>query len=242
MLLLNGGGLPTLERCRDTYPGGRVNLGRLARPRHCGKLRETLDAGFRVGVDNDAFSRWDLPAFVRQVGALETAMWGAPLTWAQRVGPVFGSPWTTPEPVPDAHPNLLFVTVPDVPFDAHATARRWSEWAPLLSNFPLALCVQDGIGAVGVPWAWPGLACLFLAGSDEFKLSVEAAAVCREGKRRGLWIHAGRVNSRKRITYLHQLGFVDSFDGSGFDMFRDTHLPWGLQAADNQRVTQGVLL
>jgi hypothetical protein len=34
-----------------------------------------------------------------------------------------------------------------------------------------------------------------MAGSTDFKLSDQMAAICREGKRRGLWIHAGRVNT-----------------------------------------------
>lgn len=55
------------------------------------------------------------------------------------------------------------------------------------------------------------------------------ADICREGKRRGLWIHGGRVNSRRRIRYMLGLGCVDSIDGTGFDLYRDTHLEWGLR-------------
>lgn len=59
-------------------------------------------------------------------------------------------------------------------------------------------------------------------------MSQEMADICREGKKRGLWIHAGRVNSAKRIRYMRGLEFVDSIDGTGFDKWRDTHLGWGL--------------
>ncbi|RBM18100.1 hypothetical protein DI005_20115 [Prauserella sp. PE36] len=236
MLLLNGGGLPTLLRCRDTYAHGE-HLGRLARPRHVSRLRDTLEAGFCVGLDNDAFSDWNLPTFTRMIGHVETALYGRVFSHRERIaalaplgldGTAIGLPPTPP--LAPWHPNLLFVTVPDVPFDAAATARRFADWAPLMSHLPLALCVQDGAGDTGIPWNWPNLRCLFMAGSTNYKLSTEMAEICREGKRRGLWIHCGRVSSRRRIRYLLGLDCVDSIDGTCFDRYRDTHLPWGLDA------------
>ena len=240
MLLLNGGGMPTLERCRRQYPGGWKHLGRLARPRHIHKLRESLDAGFKVGVDNEAFCGWCLDRFVDMVGQIELALYGRVLTHAERLAAALRASTGLPEflqhlpALPPRHANLLFVTVPDTPFDAAATARQFADWAPLLSHLPLALCVQDGAGDIGIPWNWPGLRCLFMAGSDSYKLSTEMADICREGKKRGLWIHGGRVNSIRRIRYMKSLGCVDSIDGTGFDKYRDTHLDWGLRevAAD----------
>jgi hypothetical protein len=237
-LILNGAGLPTLERCREQYKHGDTHLGRLARPRHIGRLRDTLDAGFQIGIDNDAFSHWNAAAFINKIRLVEQAVWGRVLTHTERTSALtalgldpasiglFNSP-----PAPPLHDNLLWLTVPDVPFDAAATARRFAEWAPLLSHLPLALCVQDGAGDVGIPWPWPGLRCLFMAGSDSYKLSTDMADICREGKQRGLWIHCGRVNSRSRIRYLKALDCVDSIDGTGFDKYRDTHLGWGLTEA-----------
>lgn len=239
MLILNGGGLPTLQRCREQYSAGATHLGRLARPRHIGKLRETLDAGFKTGIDNDAFCQWDQTAFIRQIGHIEQAVYGRILRPYERIAPLATIPpasWvaigkTPPKPLPAWHPNLLWMTVPDVPFDARATLRRFADWAGLVSHLPLAYCVQDGAGDVGIPWDWPNLTCLFMAGSTEYKLSAEMADICREGKRRGLWIHGGRVNSRRRIRYMLGLECVDSIDGTGFDKFRDTHLEWGLSEA-----------
>jgi hypothetical protein len=235
VLILNGGGLPTLLRCREQYPAAANHLGRLARPRHIGRLRETLEAGFKVGVDNDAFSNWSLPKFCQQVGHLEHALYGRTLTHSERIAPLAplgldGTSIGLPPPPQLApwHANLLFVTVPDVPFDAAATARRFADWAPLLSHLPLALCIQDGAGDIGIPWGWPNLRAVFIAGSTAYKLSAEMAEICREGKRRGLHVHAGRVNSRRRIRYLLGLECVDSIDGTGFDRYRDTHLGWGL--------------
>jgi hypothetical protein len=242
-VLLNGAGLPTLQRCRSLYAHGH-RLGRLARPRHAYRLRDTLDAGFLVGLDNDAFSDWSLDRFVEMIGVVEAAVFGRILTHAERaavLAPMVGAdPAVLGLPaskLPASPPNLLFVTVPDVPFDGVATLRRFAEWAPMMPHLPLAFCVQDGAGAAGIPWNWPGLRCLFMAGSTDYKLSVEMAAICREGKRRGLWIHAGRVNSRKRIRYLHQLDCVDSLDGTGFDQWRDANLPWGLEEAARNETT-----
>jgi hypothetical protein len=238
VLILSGGGLPTLEKWRDQHTAGPRHLGRLARPRHASRLRDTLDAGFRVGVDNDAFSDWNLPLFAKMVHTVQRQVFGRVLSPRERLGVlaplgVFGAPIELPgspppPPPPPWHENLLWLTVPDVPFDAAMTAKRWSVWAPLMAGLPLALCVQDGAGDVGIPWDWPGLRCLFMAGSTEYKLSSEMADICREGKKRGLWIHCGRVNSRKRIKYLLGLDFVDSIDGTGFDRYRNAHLPWGL--------------
>jgi hypothetical protein len=242
MHLLNGGGLPTLLRCREEYPHAREHLGRLARPRHISRLRETLNAGFKTGVDNEVFCGWDEARFINQIARIEEALYGRVLTIGERFGRFYvpkGWNGTTADtsrvgvlpyaPLPATHPNLLFVTVPDVVGDARATAERWSQWAPLMSHLPLALCVQDGAEDVGIPWSWPGLRCLFMAGTDSFKLSKTLADICREGKRRGLHIHGGRVNSCKRIRYMKSLGCVDSVDGSGFDKYRDTHLGWALQ-------------
>lgn len=240
MLILNGGALPTLKRCRDQYDCGATHLGRLARPRHISRLRETLDAGFKTGVDNEAFCDWDASAFIAQVGHIERALYGRVLRPYERIAPLAsmsGASWsaigaTAPSPLAVWHPNLLWVTVPDVPFDARDTLRCFGEWAGLISHLPLAFCVQDGAGDVGIPWDWPNLTCLFMAGSTSYKLSEEMADICREGKRRGLWIHAGRVNSRRRIRFLLGLGdVVDSIDGTGFDRYRDTHLGWGLREA-----------
>jgi hypothetical protein len=237
VLILSGGGLPTLEKWRDKHPAGH-HVGRLARPRHIGRLRDTLEAGIKVGVDNDAFSNWSTDRFARMVRTMERVSFGHALTQYERLTAMSPLGWygdltkllgAAPPPLPRCHENLLWATVPDVPFDAHATAKRWALWAPTMSSLPLALCVQDGAGDVGIPWNWPNLRCLFMAGSTEYKLSSEMAEICREGKRRGLYIHCGRVNSRKRIRYLLGLDFVDSIDGNSFDKWRDKHMPWGLE-------------
>jgi hypothetical protein len=100
MDVLNGGGLPTLLRCREQIPHAREHLGRLARPRHISRLRDTLDAGIRTGVDNECYSSWNEKLFVRQLGIIETALYGRPLTMTERLSPLFptagsGPTWQT---------------------------------------------------------------------------------------------------------------------------------------------------
>jgi hypothetical protein len=48
-----------------------------------------------------------------------------------------------------------------------------------------------------------------------------------EAKRRGKWVHVGRVNSRERVRWCVANG-ADSVDGSGFSYHPDTNIPKGL--------------
>jgi hypothetical protein len=180
MLILNGGALPTLLRCRDQYPLAAKHLGRLARPRHIHRLLDTLNLNFKVGVDNEAFCGFDVERFVHQIGQVELALYGRILTIGERAQRFYSPGGLTYYDVVDGqrsgtlpyrelppnHPNLLFVTVPDTVADARATARQWTEWAPLMAHLPLALCLQDGVEDIGIPWQFPGLSALFMALTD----------------------------------------------------------------------------
>lgn len=234
VLILNGAGLTTLRRYRDEVPHAAEHLGKLARPRHAYRLAETLADGFAVAFDNDAFSGWSEDRFAAMVCKIERTVWpGHVVTWRQRLaavgldqGPRFGL--AAAEPLPAWPGNLLWVTVPDAPFDARHTLNLWGAYAGYLSHLPTAFCVQDGARPGLIPWDWPNLACLFIAGSTDFKLSATAADIAADAKARGLWVHVGRVNMPDRIEHVLSLGCVDSFDGSGFDRWRDTHLPGAL--------------
>lgn len=241
MLNLNGGGVETLLKARKEIPYADTHLGRLCAPRNISDIELVLKAGFPTGVDNDVFCKWNLPKFVAQIGTIEAAVYGRRLGTAERLSPLLTScfrgadapgfdSFTTAD-LPPIDPNLLFVTVPDVVGDAEATLRRFREWAPMLLHLPVAFCVQDGAAEAGIPWDWPNLRCLFMAGSTTYKLGAEMADICREGKRRGLHIHCGRVNSKKRIRYLLGLDYVDSFDGTSYNRWRNKHLPGALELA-----------
>ncbi len=65
---------------------------------------------------------------------------------------------------------------------------------------------------------------LFLGGDTEWKLSDHARAIAGEAKRRGLWVHMGRVNSLRRIEIAVDFG-CDSVDGNFLGFGPDANLP-----------------
>lgn len=109
--------------------------------------------------------------------------------------------------------TCLFAVAPDVVGDAAATLRRALPALPIIRarGFRVAYVAQDGFDAAVVPWDEIG--CLFIGGSTAWKLSREAAAAAAEAKRRGKWVHVGRVNSEKRLRFAHSIG-ADSADGN----------------------------
>lgn len=99
--------------------------------------------------------------------------------------------------------------VPDVVADAGATQARFEQYAPVVrgAGYPVAFVTQDGLALDAVPWA--EIDVLFIGGSDEHKLT--AMPFVLEGKRRGKWVHVGRVNSVKRMNLFW---VADSCDGT----------------------------
>lgn len=134
--------------------------------------------------------------------------------------------------------SCLFAVAPDVVADASATLERSLSWLPQIRalGYPAALVAQDGLEHLDVPW--DEFDVLFIGGSTEWKLGAYARVVIHEAKRRGKWVHMGRVNSEKRYRYAHALG-CDSADGTYLVFGPDINLPklkaW-LRTAD-----QGVL-
>lgn len=108
--------------------------------------------------------------------------------------------------------ECLFAVAPDVVGDHQATLTRSLPWLPKIQSlgFPAAFVIQDGAEIDTVPWD----ACdaIFIGGTTEFKLSDTALGIIREGKKRGKWVHIGRVNSRRR--FLRFAGIADSCDGT----------------------------
>lgn len=108
----------------------------------------------------------------------------------------------------------LFVVAPDVVADSRATLAQFPTWREAIAKrgFPVALAAQNGIEDLDIPWL--ELDALFIGGTTEWKLSAAAADLIREGKRRGKWMHMGRVNSTKRASRL--LEHPDSVDGTAW--------------------------
>jgi hypothetical protein len=118
----------------------------------------------------------------------------------------------------------LFVTAPDVVADAAATCARWPFWSRLIRGlgWPPAFVAQDGLTADRVPW--PELGALFIGGSTAYKESTAARDLCGVAQARGVWVHWGRVNGRRRYE-LAKLAGANSIDGSGFSLYPDTNIP-----------------
>lgn len=178
------------------------NLGRLVTPRHYCSLHE--HAGWSWAADNDCFQGLDPAAYFAMLDAL------------------VGTPG-----------RCLFATVPDVVADAHATARLFEIWWRALARrgLPAALVAQDGVEHLGrwLQMAWPRIDALFIGGSTNWKLGPAAEALAGEAKRRGKWVHMGRVNSARRIRYAASIG-CDSVDGTKWVRWRDAYLDSGLDA------------
>lgn len=126
-------------------------------------------------------------------------------------------------------PGCLWVVVPDVVADHRATRALFEQWAVELSAWPLAFVAQDGCDPSGVPWEH--IACVFIGGSTDWKLGRASRLVCEEAKRRGKWLHIGRINRLGRLRRAFQLG-ADSIDGTMFSRWPDTHIPRTLRAID----------
>lgn len=118
--------------------------------------------------------------------------------------------WLAKRPGQD---RCLFATAPDVVGDAAATLALS---APMFGRirglgYRVALVAQDGLEELPVPW--DEFDALFIGGTTAWKLSEAAAGLAREAKRRGKWVHMGRVNSLRRLRYADAIG-CDSADGT----------------------------
>jgi hypothetical protein len=176
----------------------KQHLGHLLVPADGNSMREVQATGLPFAADNGAFAGFDPAAFCRLLGRIA------------------------------GKPGCRFVACPDVVGNARETALLFYKWQPIIKSLglPVALVLQDGQETQGVPWNM--IDALFIGGSTEFKLGPIAAKSVREGKRRGLWIHGGRVNTRQRFRYMAEIG-CDSCDGSGFSKWPDQKIPLALK-------------
>lgn len=111
--------------------------------------------------------------------------------------------------------RCLFATAPDIVGDAPGTlilsAPMYSRIRAL--GYPVALVAQDGLEKLAEFIPWHDFDCLFIGGTDAFKLGHGVIDLVGEAKRRGKWVHMGRVNSLKRMRYASSIG-CDSADGT----------------------------
>jgi len=106
--------------------------------------------------------------------------------------------------------TCIAAVCPDVVGDSAATLARFDVYEPVIRQYgyPVAFVTQDGLTMDAVPWERFDV--LFVGGSTEHKLT-QAYPFIWEAKRRGKWVHVGRVNSAKRIAAFWM---ADSCDGT----------------------------
>jgi hypothetical protein len=115
-----------------------------------------------------------------------------------------------------------FVVVPDSVEDREETLKMAETWLPRLDDYGhrRLLAVQDGMtGECVAPWLGPDVG-IFVGGSTGWKERT-MAEWGRVARRRGCWLHVGRVNTRRRLALCKFAG-ADSFDGSGPSKFDAT--------------------
>lgn len=125
-----------------------------------------------------------------------------------------------------------FATAPDVVGDAVATLELSAPWLPRIRElgYPAAFVAQDGVTDTVVPWQ--EFDCLFLGGTDTFKLGAECRVIAGQARAHGKRLHMGRVNSLKRWRYAEALG-CHSCDGTFLTYAPDINLAYVLSWIDD---------
>lgn len=118
--------------------------------------------------------------------------------------------------------TCLFATAPDVVGDAEATWTRSAPVLPVLRDmgYRAALVAQDGLQTP----EWDTFDALFIGGTTRWKLSEHTRQLVQEAKKRGKWVHMGRVNSLRRLRAAEFMG-CDSADGTYLKHGPDVNLP-----------------
>lgn len=122
--------------------------------------------------------------------------------------------------------SCLFATAPDVVGNAGATlALSAPMYRPIRRlGYRVALVAQDGLEHLREFIPWDDFDALFIGGTTAWKLGEAAHELAAEAKRRGKWLHMGRVNSLRRMRLAHAMG-CDSVDGTFLRFGPDTLLP-----------------
>jgi hypothetical protein len=107
--------------------------------------------------------------------------------------------------------NCLFATAPDVVGDHRETMILSAPMLPKIRDlgYKAAFVAQDGFDVA----PWDEFDCLFIGGTNKFKLGDNVPDIVAEARQRGKWVHMGRVNSYKRMRLAKIIG-CQSVDGT----------------------------
>lgn len=178
--------------------------GLLTSPRTAHRPERAIERGVKWIADNDCFLKYDPDSILRMLKAYQGL------------------------------PGNLFVLLPDVWSNARETALLCGAWLNTYQQYgyKIAHALQDGVEQTRL--AWDDIDAVFIGGTDEFKYSDVLRGYVHEAKRRGKWVHHGRVNSPERILYSRTIG-CDSFDGTNFNRNPQDIVRLGKIAKSGQR-------
>jgi hypothetical protein len=116
-----------------------------------------------------------------------------------------------------------FMVAPDVVGSHEETLILFRAWLGTIQSygFPVAFVLQNGVTVDSVPY--DSIAAVFIGGDTAFKYSEVVREIVKEAKRRGIWVHMGRVNTFGRITYALSIG-CDSIDGTSTCIAPETNI------------------
>lgn len=111
-----------------------------------------------------------------------------------------------------------WIVAPDIVGGGLESLRVSEQWLPMLVLIaPVLLAVQDGMTARDVEGLLGARVGIFVGGTTEWKLDT-LQSWGEVARKRGCYLHVGRVNTARRIQYCHDAG-ADSFDGSSVTRF-----------------------
>lgn len=161
-----------------------------------GKRKKALDSGCQFMVDNGIFSNKFVPI------EWYTTLVNVYLPYRENCKAVI---------IPD---YLYYLGKNKVRGDWQKTLKRFYLFYSYVKyhGFRIAFVTQDGQPVELIPW--DKIDVLFIGGSNYHKRGKEAELLALEAKRRGIWVHVGRVSSVKTARRLW--GWADSYDGTTF--------------------------
>jgi hypothetical protein len=174
----------------------REHLGVLFSPGCGNSIDKAIASGLSWACDNGAFSGFDESAYRRLLD----------------------------ECLPHTRHGLLWVTCPDVVGNHQQTLDLFDHWGMFLHRrgLPIAFVAQDGCKCNEIPWEF--IRCVFIGGTTEWKLSPQAQEIIFIARLKAMWVHVGRVNTRRRIRWCFDQD-VNSIDGTSMSRFSETYLP-----------------
>jgi len=185
----------TTEFFKDLKQDDRIHGVLFNTWRKTAREQEALKAGCLFGVDNGIFSN----RFIERQWL--TRLWDF---WKYRHNCLVC-------PLPDF---LYYLPDGTVRGDWRKTLDRFHQYKSVTKRmgFPVTLVTQDGLTPDNTPWS--EIDAIFIGGSNYHKRGLEAEHLGLEAKRRGVYVHIGRVSSVTAAARFWP--WADSYDGTTY--------------------------